>query len=798
MIIKSNRWDIKSKPNLKDIKKLVKAFGISEITAALLCNRNLMEISDAEMFLNPSIERMRDPFKLKDMDKAVSRIREAVKKNELICVYGDYDVDGVSSTAILLTYFRSIGYGKVIHHIPERKTEGYGLNNEAIREIWAKGCKLLVTVDCGISSAGEVKYGNEIGIEFIITDHHKPPENLPDAYAIVNPKREDCDFAFKELAGAGIAFKLVQALSGKNDDLNSYFELSALGTVADVVPLLDENRIIVKRGLEVIGSSKSPGLNALKAVSGLSGKSVNAGNIAFMIAPRINAAGRMGSAEKALDLLMAQSDLQAEELAAFLDQLNSERQEIEKNIHDEAEAIIEEEKLNKQKIMVIGKKGWDSGVIGIVASKLSEKYARPIVMIAIDESIGKASCRSYGKINLYDLLDACRSYFIKFGGHKQAAGFSIASKDIVDFKKFIETLAAEKISKHELLPRMGVDSVIEPRKIDFGLIEDIECLSPFGCGNARPKFLLRNINLDNYRYVGKNQKHLKATFSETNRMFDAIGFNMDMYSSYLKRHQSMDVIFNLEKNIFRNVESIQLNLKDMRINEISYYCMGDLGRKYLEAFPNYFKKISAEGFMTEYGDNKARKDIVPEMLLEEGTAVAVYTLEGLYKLIGQIEEKVPNGFYLDKAVSFGDEDANGGSSCIAILPDIKALKTRGYKRIVNYDGYKIAEAGDYLDVSQPSDKNAFVAMIREMIPDRSHLVDVYKSIMKNGASSLDDLEKSLNVPFLKLQASLWILKDCELIYSKGSSYDVCKAPEEKIDIFDNTLLKSMNKYIERI
>ncbi len=795
MIIKSNRWDMKPKPDPADIKRLVETFGVSEITAGLLCNRKLAKVSEAEAFLNPSWESLRDPFLLKDMKKTVDRINKAVDKNESICIYGDYDVDGITSTAILLTYFRNIRYDNIMHHIPERKTEGYGLNMDAVTIIHEKGCSLLVTVDCGIASSEEIKYANSIGIDVVVTDHHKTPVNLPDAYAIINPKRSACEFGFEELAGAGIAFKLVQALSSENDDLNVYIELSALGTVADVVPLLDENRIIVKKGLEVIASSKNPGLIALKAVSGLSEKPINAGNIAFMLAPRINAAGRMGSADIALDLLMSRDSVQAERLAGLLNQMNTERKSIEENIYYEAEALIKEKKLNEENIMVLGKTGWDSGIIGIVASKLSEKYCRPIIMIAIDEFEGKASCRSYGSINLYDLLDLCRSYFIKFGGHKQAAGFSIARADIDAFAGDLEALAMEKITQAELAPRLGVDCVIDTRKIDFKLIEDIDRLAPFGCGNARPKFLLHNLKLDNFRYVGNKGNHLKASFSKNNRIFDAIGFNMDMYDSFLKRKQIMDVVFNLEKNVFRNVESIQLNLKDIRINEIAYYAERDLGRKYLKAFLPFFEKFQTKDSMAEGRGKISGKEFVPAMLLEEGTLVAVYTLEGLYKLIGQIEEQSPQDFYMEEAVFFGDEEPSNIGSHIAVLPDIHEIAKRGYKRIVNYDGYGMMGAMDYLDVSEAGDKDAFDKMVCEMIPNRSHLVDIYRALKKNGPFSQLDLEKSLGVPFLKFNASLWILEDCELIDFTEGMYDVREAPDEKIDIFENGLLKNMNEYL---
>jgi|SRR6056297_660939 len=798
MILKSNRWEIKPKPDPADVGRLVKAFGISDMTASLLCSRNMAEPNDAKVYLNPSMDSMRNPFDLKDMDEAVERIKKAVNENETICIYGDYDVDGVTSTAILSIYFRNIGYGKAIHHIPDRKTEGYGLNSEAVEIISKRGCGLIITVDCGISSYYEIEYAKSLGMDVIVTDHHKPPADFPKACAVVNPKRDDCGFGFTELAGAGIAFKLVQALLGEKDDLGPYLELSALGTVADVVSLTDENRIIVKKGLEVLSVSMNPGLIALRDVSGLGDRPVDAGNIAFMLAPRINAAGRLGSADIALDLLLSQDTGNADRLANLLNDMNMERQSIEENIRVEAEELIEEGKLNGQNIIVVGKKGWDSGIIGIVASKISEKYHRPVVMIAIDESIGKASCRSFGMVDLYALLDSCRSYFIKFGGHKYAAGFSIAEDNINSFKKELEVLAMESISESELEAKIDVDSVADPKNIDFNTIDEIGFLAPFGCGNPRPKFVLRNLKLDSFRYVGKNGKHLKASLSENNRVFDAIGFNMDKYSPFLKRNQNMDVVFNLEKNVFRNVESIQLNLKDIRIKETACYAKGDLGRRYLDAFPAFIKRaFQRDDFFGEEGAKKVKKSI-SDMLLEDGTLVAVYTLDGLYRLVQYMEEHLATNFKINENFYFGNEEAQDARFHIAVLPDNDLIEDRGYKRIINFDGYKMACKTDCIDMSEPLDQKSFESMVSEMIPDRRHLVDIYRIIMKNAPIGQMELEKRVEVPFLKLNASLWILKDCGLIDFKNGTYDVCEAPEEKIDIFENGLFKNLNEYLQRI
>jgi len=794
MIFKSNRWDVKPKADPADVGRLVTEFKISEMTASLLCNRNMAKSTDVEVYLNPSLDRMRNSFNLKDMNEAVERIKKAINRNETICVYGDYDVDGVTSTAILLSYFRNIGYNSVIHHIPDRKTEGYGLNKEAVRAISEKGCGLMITVDCGISSFDEIEYGKTLAMDIIVTDHHKPALDLPRACAVVNPKRDDCGFGFSELAGAGIAFKLVQALLDEKDDPGPYLELSALGTVADVVPLTDENRIIVKKGLEVLRRSRNPGLIALKSVSGLSDRFVDAGHIAFMLAPRINAAGRLGSADTALELLLSQDSANAYKLANCLNDMNVQRRSIEENIFAQAEALINEEKLNEKNIIVLAKTGWDSGIIGIVASKISEKYCRPVVIIAIDESIGKASCRSFGAVDIYELLDSCRSRFIKFGGHKYAAGFSIAEKDISLFKNEIEALAAEDITEAELEAKINIDSVVDAKKIDFKTIDEISLMAPFGCGNPRPKFVLRNLKLDSFRYVGKNGKHLKASFSESNRVFDAIGFNMDKYSSFLKKNQRMDVAFNLEKNVFRNVQSIQLNLKDVRIKETACYAEGYLGRRYLNAFPAFLKNMSQKDYINCAECYKKEKKSILDMFCDDETVVAVYTLDGLHRLVEYLEEHFPKAFNISENFCFGKEQPLGQAFHIAVLPDKEFFAQRNYKRIINFDGHQMLCEMDCIDVSELSDKESFERMVREMIPDRKHLVDIYKTLMGNGFAGQREIEKKVDAPFLKLNASLWILEDCGLIEFKKGKYGVCKTPEEKIDIFENALFKKLNEY----
>lgn len=796
MNAKSSLWEIKNPSDPKKVKRLAKSLGISEITAGLLLNRRLEEPEEADVFLNPSLDRLRNPFGLKDMEKAVERIKRAMEAGEIICVYGDYDVDGVTSTAIMMTYFRRVGYERAIWHIPERKSEGYGLNKEAIGKIAEMGCRLIITVDCGVASLEETECINRLEMDVIITDHHTPEAELPRAYAVVNPKRSDCEFGFRELSGAGIAFKLVQALLAGSTDLDAFIELSAVGTVADIVPLLDDNRIIVKKGLEILNRTAHPGLKALKEVSGLEGKPLNAGHIAFMLAPRINAAGRLGHANTALELLTTEDVEQAKRLAERLNEMNMERQTVEAKIFEEAEALIEKSGLDGQKILVLSSAGWDSGIIGIVASKLCEKHHRPVVMIAVEESVGKASARSFGDIDLYALLKGCESYYIKFGGHRMAAGFSIPAESIGAFAIRLQNLASESIGDHELIGKLGIDCRMDTQAIDFKLVEDIDLLEPFGCANARPKFLLRDMSLNQFRYVGKDQKHLKATFTESNRMFDAIGFNMGDYSRLIKKNQQVDIVFCLEKNVFRNVASIQFNMKDMRIHERGYYAQSDWGLRYMDALLDLYGETALPRVLSPKGEAFPEKISIPQSMQEDGTLIAVYTLEGLYRLMGQLEDSTGGDFNPYRDFYFGREKPGPGVTHVAVLPNPGSLKERGCRRIVNYDGYGIGHEDHDVDLSVPADGTNLEAMILETMPDRSHLVKVYKALKDKGFSGRDALASMVEVPIAKLHAALWILKDCMLIGNTDENFHIVKVPDEKVDIFENRLYRNLTEFLQ--
>lgn len=792
MIKQKNRWTIQRRGTREEAARLAETLGVGEITARLLLNRRLKEPAEAKRFLTPSLEGLRDPYAMKDMDRAVKQIRKAMAAGGKICVFGDYDVDGVTASAILLSYFRHRGYDNLMHHLPDRRREGYGLSKAAVEMISGQGCELLITVDCGITSLEEVDLANRLGVAVVVTDHHKPGGRLPDAAAVVNPKQEACGFGFRELAGAGIAFKLVQALSRPGEDLRPYLGLSALGTVADVVPLVDENRIIVKSGLKVLNETPSTGLEALISAAGLSGKRIEAGHVAFALAPRINAAGRLSKAEKALALLMCEDGDEAGALAEELDLLNRKRQAVERQIHEEAEAMIERRRPERSKILVLAKEGWDSGVIGIVASKLVESHHRPVVMIALEDGIGKASARSFGKIDLYALLEKGRSFYLKFGGHRQAAGFSIEADRVEAYRRHMEALADETISDSQLVETLSIDCELDPARIDFGLVADIGRLEPFGFGNPKPRFLIRRMRLDKHRYVGKSGSHLKATFNENRRMFDAIGFQMEAYKPVVKKDRLFDLVFTLDRNVFRNVESIQFMLKDLRVRTRDYYVQDPWGTAYLEAF---LRRIGKASLLTG-GDGSDRsgseKREVRSWLGMPGVVVAVYTLEGLFGLLAEMEDAPTYEGDPLTDVFFGPERPEDGRFHVAVLPTGQELGERGCHRIVNYDGFGMGPESTAADFSEPEDLENMRALVRDLLPQRSHLAAVYRHLKKG-----DGTGKSVEgVSRMKLKAALEILEDSRLIEWSEGGYVLSQVPDEKVDIMNNRVYRRLDEILQ--
>jgi single-stranded-DNA-specific exonuclease len=544
------------------VRTLAEEARISPILARLLWRRGIKSVEEARRFLHPDRSGFHDPFLMKDMDRAVARIRRAIDTGEKIMIYGDYDADGATSTSLLYLALTSLK-ANVDYYIPDRFSEGYGLNGPAILAAKEQGFNLVITVDNGISAVEEIALAAEVGLDLIVTDHHTPPEVLPAAYAILNPKQPGCQYPDKMLAGVGVVFKLVQALYERLPE--EFLDLAALGTVADLAPLLDENRLITRYGLELMNTSPRPGIRALIDVAGLQRKRITAGHIGFAFGPRINASGRLDSATFAVRLLTTDDPSEAMELARFLEDRNQERQEIGEQILEQAVNLIEAHpEWLQDRVLVVPFEGWNEGVIGIVASRLVERYYRPTLMISLKEGKGKCSARSIPGFDLYAALSRCADLLLHFGGHKMAAGLSIEESNIPLLRARLNEIAQEVLTEEDMIPKIEVDAVIALDQIDLDLVERIEELAPCGFGNPAPKFALEDLGIEQTRVVGKDAAHLQVRVRRQTRTLDCIAFRRSEDQSLLEDLASIDIVGELCINEWRGRRDVQLVLSDWR------------------------------------------------------------------------------------------------------------------------------------------------------------------------------------------------------------------------------------------
>lgn len=539
--------------------------GISTMLAQLLINRGFISEEDAKNFLS-SDQKLGDPWKLAGMNAAVSRILCAIEKAEKIIVYGDYDVDGITACSLMYKFLTKSG-AVVDYYIPERQNEGYGLNEAALINLAEQGAALIITVDCGISSFQEIAAVRD-SIDVIVTDHHQPSERLPEAVAVIDPKRVDCPYPDKHLAGVGVAFKLVQALAERlyntKEPLREYLDLVAIGTIADIVPLTGENRTLVRSGLAELRRGKNPGLNSLFRISGLENNKIDTGNIAFSIAPRLNASGRVGHAASAVELLITHDAAKAAEIADLLDKENTLRQALEKEIAAAAEAVITQFNMKDDKVLVVAGEGWHTGVIGIVASRLVERYYRPVIVISTKEGIGKGSCRSIPGFDIFEALSANSNLLVKYGGHKQAAGLTIETKNISLLSEKLSLYAAACLSEENYKPVIKIDSILSLESINNELLEQLDRLAPYGMGNPAPVFACENVSVTNVRPVGQSGKHLKLRVKKSANFKDVIAWGMGELAASLETNELVDLAFVPEINEWQGRRNIQLKAFDVR------------------------------------------------------------------------------------------------------------------------------------------------------------------------------------------------------------------------------------------
>lgn len=535
---------------------------LSYETAAILASRGITPENYGD-FIHESIHNLLDPFLLCDMQKATDRIKKAIQNNEHITVYGDYDVDGISATVLLLKYFKSRNID-CDYYIPDREAEGYGINKDALVAIKERGTSLLITVDTGITACEEVEFAKQYGIDIIVTDHHEPKDEIPKAVAVVDPKRKECEYPFKELSGTGVAFKLICALEGEARQLViDYGDIVAVATVADVVSLTGENRILTALGIRKLRRMPAVAYEAIMKGIGIKKEEISSYHIGFAIAPRINAAGRMGTAEKAVELLLTEDMDDAKRRAQELDDINTQRKETGQNILSEAIEEIESGRLYENKVIVLAHKNWHHGIIGITASRLAEMYERSIILISLDHEDGKGSGRAAAGLNLFDALTSVSHLLLKFGGHAAAAGLTISKENIDLLRTELNSFAEEHVCEENMIPIVDIDIELSCRKPLLQLAEEMLVLEPFGSGNEKPVFALMNAEVASVR-TDRSERHLMMKVKKDNTYVDCVGFGMGGLRAGINVGDRIDIAATLNKNVYGNSVTAQLHIADIK------------------------------------------------------------------------------------------------------------------------------------------------------------------------------------------------------------------------------------------
>lgn len=543
----------------------------------LLVQRGISSVDEAERFFHPSLKDLHDPFLMPDMDKAVNRLNKAMGSKEKIMVFGDYDVDGTTSVALVYKYLQNF-YSNIEYYIPTRYDEGYGISIRTIDEAHAAGVKLIIILDCGIKAIEEIKYAKQLGIDFIICDHHVPDEELPPAVAILNPKLEGSTYPCSHLSGCGVGFKFMQAFAGSNgitgNDLENMLDLVAVSIAADIVPMVGENRILAYWGLKRINSNPNVGLRAIIKICQLSNKEITISDVIFKIGPRINASGRMQSGREAVELLVSRDFADAYQKAKNIDQYNRDRKELDKRITEEANAILESHKeqlLTDKKSIVIYNKDWHKGIIGIVASRLTELYYKPSVVLTLSNGLATGSSRSVQGFDVYSAIDASRDLLENFGGHTYAVGLSMKEENIPEFTRRFEDYVAKNILPSQLTPQLDIDAYLTFAEITPEFLNLLRKFNPYGPGNQKPMFCSRGVlDYGTSKLVGKHLEHIKLELVDntSGKVFNGIAFNMSEYFDHISAHKPFDICYTIEESKHQNAaNSIQLQVKGIHIND---------------------------------------------------------------------------------------------------------------------------------------------------------------------------------------------------------------------------------------
>lgn len=553
-------------------KQLANELGISPVLAQLLIQRDIATFDEARSFFRPALTDLHDPFLMADMDKAVARLTKALQKNQKILVYGDYDVDGTTSVALVYKFLKRF-YSNIGFYIPDRYNEGYGISIQGIDYAAENDFKLIIALDCGIKAVEKVTYALDKGVDFIICDHHTPDETLPPAVAVLDPKRDDCSYPYKHLSGCGVGFKLLQAFAITNNidlsELTPLLDLIALSIASDIVPITGENRVLAYYGLKQINANPSIGVKGIIDVCGLSDKEISISDIVFKIGPRINASGRMKLASEAVELLVSNDYSFVKEKSETINEYNNDRKDLDKNITDEAIALIgADDSYKARKSLVVYKPDWHKGVIGIVASRLSEEFYKPSIVLTKSNGLASGSARSVSGFDIYKAIDSCRDLLENFGGHMFAAGLSMREENIEEFTLRFEQYVSENILKEQTYPQIDIDALLEFKDITPKFFRVLKQFGPFGPGNMKPVFVSKKVfDYGTSRLVGKEQEHLKLELvdASSENVINGIAFRMHEYNNHLKALNPLDICYTLEENTFNGNTSIQLMIKDIKI-----------------------------------------------------------------------------------------------------------------------------------------------------------------------------------------------------------------------------------------
>lgn len=769
--------------------------GIASRLAQLLYARGIDSVAAAQKYLKPQKEHLHDPMLLQNMDKAIACMRDAIAKEEEITVFGDYDVDGVSATAILVTYLKKCG-AKTNYYIPDRHGEGYGLNKEAIARV-AKTSKLLITVDCGITCVEEVAYAQELGMRVIVTDHHQLPPQLPQCEAIINPLMGE--YPFRKLCGAGVAFKIVQAMGGL-EALAPFWELAALATVADIVPLMDENRVIVYYGLQEINKTTRPGLLALIETAGLTGNTITSGHIGFQIAPRINAGGRLALASRSVELLTTRSMETARDIALALEGENTQRRAIELEIFNAADAMVKEQvDFQRDRAIVLCAPGWNPGVIGLAASRLVEKYRWPTILLSRDGEVCVGSARSILGVNIHAALSACGAdMFVRFGGHAQAAGMTLRAEKMDEFRDTLNRILRIQVPPETYLPVEEFDLELELSEVDEPLVKSFEAMQPTGFGNPTPLFCLRGVAPMDTRKVGKEGAHLKLRLISGEEACDAIAFRQGELCGHLPG--KVDVLFSPGVNEFRDVRTVQCEVRKMIpfspsrafletcVAQEETFPLALLeGLQAQDAKPEEGVSARGEGFMKV--ESLVREALSADI---QGTVLLAHTLSGVKKWLTHLAVM---GAQIDYMLGFCT-DVRGFNTLIA-RPEVDKLPVET-KQIFLLDGTvgegelaALARQCPQAQITYVTDMPQFLQnTAKEAAVTDEELRSVYKQLRtaRDEALLAEGIAKALGLRVAQVHCALAVFEELSLITWTRMPWKVHLLPMQKCDLNDSRVL----------